>query len=207
MSVITRFIKRSITRSVKRAVPRSVSRRPATRIATALLAAAAALTTAVVAPTAGASAGSRPDDALARARAATAKYHSIATAEQSGYGMLIDAAGITCIAEPGQGAMGVHWVSSTLVGDSELHVRKPEAVVYAPSRNGTLKLAALEYIVFQSAWQHDRRPRLFGHQFTLTTSPNRFGLPPFYSLHVWIWKHNPAGLFAMWNPRVHCGRT
>ena len=38
----------------------------------------------------------------------------------------------------------------------------------------------------------------------LTPGGNRFGLPAFYSLHAWIWKFNPSGTFAMWNPQVHC---
>jgi hypothetical protein len=29
-------------------------------------------------------------------------------------------------------------------------------------------------------------------------------MPIHYDLHVWLYKHNPAGTFAMWNPRVHC---
>ena len=33
---------------------------------------------------------------------------------------------------------------------------------------------------------------------------NRYGLPPFYELHAWAWKHNPRGLFDDWNPRVSC---
>jgi hypothetical protein len=34
--------------------------------------------------------------------------------------------------------------------------------------------------------------------------PNRYGLPPFYSLHAWIWKPNPSGILTPWNPRVSC---
>jgi len=45
---------------------------------------------------------------------------------------------------------------------------------------------------------------MVGRDFALTPSPNRFGLPAFYSLHVWIWSPNPSGLFQPWNPRVHC---
>jgi hypothetical protein len=26
-----------------------------------------------------------------------------------------------------------------------------------------------------------------------------------YALHVWVWRHNPEGLFAETNPRVSCG--
>jgi hypothetical protein len=79
-------------------------------------------------------------------------------------------------------------------------------MVYAPGRDGTLTLAAVEYVVIKSAWDqtHTAPPKLFGHEFNVTDSPNRFGLDPFYSLHVWVWKHNPAGTFQMWNPRVTC---
>jgi hypothetical protein len=140
-------------------------------------------------------------------RPATDRYHSIANAEQHGYTLLPDASGVACIAMPGMGAMGVHWANSTLVGDPAIVKRRPEALVYAPGRNGTLRLAAVEYVVLKAAWDagHSTRPRLLGHRFNLTAAPNRFGLPAFYSLHVWAWKHNPAGAFSMWNPEVHCG--
>ena len=49
-------------------------------------------------------------------------------------------------------------------------------------------------------------PSLFRHEFNFTDAPNRYGLPPFYSLHAWVWKDNPAGTFEMWNPTVHCQR-
>jgi hypothetical protein len=50
----------------------------------------------------------------------------------------------------------------------------------------------------------NRRPELFGHKFELLGANNRYGLPPFYELHAWIWKHNPRGMFDDWNPRVVC---
>ena len=60
--------------------------------------------------------------------------------------------------------------------------------------------------MIKAAWDatHGSPPKLFGHQFNFTDAGNRFGLPPFYSLHVWAWKDNPAGMFAMFNPDVHC---
>ncbi|HZZ95482.1 MAG TPA: hypothetical protein VFE19_00595 [Jatrophihabitantaceae bacterium] len=144
-------------------------------------------------------------------RAATSKFHSIAVAEQHGYGLLTDAKGIACIdmpAMPGMrgGAMGVHWANSKLVGNPGIVAKRPEAMVYAPGPHGTLKLAAVEYVVLRKDWHatHKHRPRLYGHTFNLTPAPNRFGLPAFYSLHVWAWRHNSAGMFQMWNPKLSC---
>ena len=98
---------------------------------------------------------------------------------------------------------GVHYVNGTLVGTPAALLRHPEALVYAPER-GHLRLAALEYVVLKSAWdqaRQERASRLYGHRFNITYAPNRYGLPTFYSLHAWILKYNPAGMFAMWNPR------
>lgn len=143
---------------------------------------------------------------LAAVRSATAKFHNLAVAEQHGYALLADASGIACIDMPGMGGMGVHWARPDLVADGRLDARRPEALVYAPDGAGTLVLAALEYVVLKADWDgaHRRPPSLFGHAFDVTTAPNRFGLPAYYSLHAWVWQHNPAGRFAMWNPRVSC---
>ena len=43
-----------------------------------------------------------------------------------------------------------------------------------------------------------------GQLFHLFDSPNRFGLPAFYTLHVWAWKENPKGAFVNWHPNVSC---
>ena len=48
------------------------------------------------------------------------------------------------------------------------------------------------------------RPSLSGHEFHRVESPNRYGPPPFYALHAWVWEHNPDGITANWNPRVDC---
>jgi hypothetical protein len=79
--------------------------------------------------------------------------------------------------------------------------------VQLKDRDGTLRLAALEYLVDRSTWDahHSQRPQLFrGHRFDLTEVPNHYDLAPFYSQHVWAWKRNPDGLLSMWNPAVHC---
>ena len=158
----------------------------------------------------------------APAISATAKYRSLVVTKKAGYSILADSAGITCIAEPQMGAMGVHYVKADLVKDPMIDPAHPEALVYAPDRHGGLHLAALEYVVIKSDWEAGQTqppnmgyptavtpgpPMLFGHMFNFTGAPNRYGLPPFYSLHAWIWKENPAGTFAMWNSSVHCDET
>lgn len=147
-----------------------------------------------------------PHDQLEAAKAGTSKYRDLDVATHAGYGLFKDAAGIACIAQPGEGAMGVHYVNGDFVGDTKLDPANPEAVVYEPRHDGKPRLVALEYIVFQAAWdaEHHKAPRLFGEEFMLTPSPNRFGIPAFYSLHAWLYKENPSGTFAMWNPRVNC---
>ena len=142
-------------------------------------------------------------------------------AKKAGYSILADTAGITCIAEPGMGAMGVHYVKGDLVKDPSIDATHPEALVYAPDSHGRLQLAAVEYVVIKSDWEASQLPpnmgyppavtpgppMLFGHMFDFTDAPNRYGLPPFYSLHAWVWKDNPAGTFEMWNSSVHCSEA
>ena len=153
------------------------------------------------------------------ARSATAKYHSLTVAKKAGYSISTDTAGIACIAEPGMGAIGVHYVKDDLVNDPAIDAKEPEALVYAPDGHGGLQLAALEYVVIQGDWNahqippaamsvatHESiaPPMLFGHKFNFTDAPNRYGLPPFYSLHIWLLKNNPAGTLEIWNPNVNC---
>lgn len=145
-------------------------------------------------------------DSLAKVRQATKQFRSLTVANRANYGLLVDAKGIACIDMPGMGAMGVHYVNGDLVGDGEIQALTPEAVVYEPDSDGRPHLVALEYVVLKDAWdaQHDSKPSLFGQGFDTTLAGNRYGLPAFYSLHVWMYKHNPAGMFAMWNPDVTC---
>ena len=168
--------------------------------------AAVALLTGSVATAATASAGS--SITLDQLRDVTNKYHDLSVAEGAQYGLLRDVNGIACIVDDmgGMGAMGVHYANVGLVGDGKITPFKPEALLYAPDRKGTLHLAGVEYVVLKDAWlaHHRHAPKLFGHTFNFTPAGNRFGLPDYYSLHVWAWKNNPAGTFEMFNPTVHC---
>jgi hypothetical protein len=102
--------------------------------------------------------------------------------------------------------MGLHYANGDLVGDGMLDAMAPEAIIYEPTKNGAPKIAGVEYIVIAEAWHanNEMPPILMGHVFHYVGSPNRYGMPAFYELHVWAWKDNPNGTFSDWNPKVSC---
>ncbi|MCA1712127.1 MAG: hypothetical protein LC789_11025 [Actinobacteria bacterium] len=169
-------------------------------------AAIAAATTTGALALVGAPATAAPNDA-AVARQATAAYHdSTVITRDSSWGRFADKNGITCIDSPA-GGMGIHFVNGARVGDAAEQAAEPEAVIYEPTSDGGLRLVALEYVVTKAAWEaagNSGAPRLFGQDFELVLAGNRYGLPDFYELHAWIWKNNPSGLNADWNPNVTC---
>ena len=130
---------------------------------------------------------------LARARAATAAFHRFERAEPAGYGFhFLD----MCMENQPVGGMGSHYVNLGLL-DGVVQVDQPEALMYEPGPNNQMRLVGLEYVIPAGAWTSPNPPVLFGREFTL----NQFDL---WALHVWLWKHNPSGMFADWNPTVSC---
>jgi hypothetical protein len=110
-----------------------------------------------------------------------------------------------CVSGPDEGAMGVHYVNGALI-NGKIDPTHPQAVIYEPS-HGKMQLVAVEFIVFQSDWDPahpEGPPVLDGQSFQFVGSPNRFGIPAFYELHVWAWRNNPLGTFVDWNPKVSC---
>ncbi|MEW5879109.1 MAG: hypothetical protein AB1761_01545 [Pseudomonadota bacterium] len=141
------------------------------------------------------------EQAIAQVRLATRPFLDVRAAQDAGYGQFLN-----CVEQPGQGAMGIHYLNSALVGDAVLDPLRPEALMYEPGNDGRLQLVGVEYIVFQDAWDalHPQPPVLFGHPFHLVRAPNRYGVPAFYELHLWVWKINRDGIFNDWNPAVRC---
>ena len=100
--------------------------------------------------------------------------------------------------------MGIHFVDPRLLVDNGvIDAAQPEAVIYEPTASG-MRLVAVEYIVFASDWKGADPPSLFGQEFEFVPAGNRYGLPDFYELHAWLWRHNKAGMFNDWNPAVTC---
>ena len=139
-----------------------------------------------------------PDADLAAVRAATAAFHDPEVAQAAGWDLV---PGLDyCFENPGVGGMGYHYINTALL-DTQLDPEHPEAMVYAPGPAGRLKLGAVEYIVPVAAWSaagNAEPPMLFGQHFHLNQT---LGV---YALHAWIWRRNPAGVFADWNPKVSC---
>ena len=132
-----------------------------------------------------------------KVRNATAKYRDINVALADGY-----APATPCVSGPNSGAMGVHLINAALLS-KEVNAETPEALIYEPLANGSMRLVGVEIITFASDWV-DEVPVLDGHLLHYVGAPNRYGIPAFYEIHVWAWRNNPDGAFADWNPRVSC---
>jgi hypothetical protein len=128
--------------------------------------------------------------ALLALRAATAPFQRLEDARRAGWR---DQSPAGCFASAA-GGMGFHWVNAANVGT--LDPSKPQFVMYEPQQDGSMKLVGAEFIF--PGVPTDPVPVLFGQHFTYNTVFN------VWALHVWIWKENPSGLYADWNPRVSC---
>jgi hypothetical protein len=130
---------------------------------------------------------------IAGLRAATARYQRFEAARDAGYThVFMDA----CFELPGTGGMGYHYVNGGLV-DGVVEEFAPEALMYEPQKHGRPRLVGVEFVVPYADWTEADPPSLHGLEF----HPTDFGL---WTLHVWLWKHNPDGMFRDWNPTVSC---
>ena len=132
---------------------------------------------------------------LAAVRAATAAFHQVEAATAAGWDLVVS----DCVENPGVGGMGYHYLDGGLL-DLVVDPTRPELMVYAPGPDGQLQLAAVEYMVPAAPWDalNSSPPTVLGHTMHLNPVLGA------YVFHVWIWHHNPAGIFAEWNPTVSC---
>ena len=131
----------------------------------------------------------------------TERFKDVTVAEGEGYALQFG-----CVSGPDAGAMGLHFINGALVGSGVVDATRPQAVIYEQLPNGHLNLIGADYLVVADQWnaKHQSPPELMGQLFHLFDAPNRFGLPAFYTLHVWAWKDNPNGAFVNWHPNVSC---
>jgi len=139
---------------------------------------------------------------LAAVRRATAKYHDVSAAVAAGYQLGYRGIVTGCVANPTAGAMGYHYFNWAKMDDPAIVEADPEVLVYHTADDGTLVLGAVEWVVPKPLWEqagNSEPPVVFGQPLHVINPVLNW-----YLAHAWIWKENPAGMFADWNPDVSC---
>lgn len=172
------------------------------------------------------SSSTEPD--LAEVRAATARFQDVNVALAEGYVRdpmnMCDTAAMMG-RRANLGAMGIHYFRPDLLGingppnprvngnGTHTDFRKPAILIYEPQPDGSLQLVAVENLVFRLAWSqagHSEPPSFRGVSYNLmqddpnTKADEAHMFEPHYDLHVWIFRDNPNGTFAQYNPKVSC---
>lgn len=120
---------------------------------------------------------------LQTVRDATARFKDVAAVQAEGYTLTFG-----CVSGPDSGAMGLHFVNFDLVASGVLDATRPQIVIYEANADGKLQLIGADFLVLADQWNATHKgapPELMGQLFHLFDTPNRFGLPAFYALHVW----------------------
>jgi hypothetical protein len=146
---------------------------------------------------------------LASVRAQLDKYRDPIVAVHDGY-----LSSVACIEYPkgasegsmryAPGGMGVHFLNYGFVGPT-LDPAKPQVLIYEPVGD-SLRLVAAEWFM-PSAVAGSSRPGVFGKQLEGPMEGHQPLMPAgfhHYDLHVWLWKHNPEGVYSPTNPAVRC---
>ena len=189
----------------------------------------AATTALVSATTAALACPLHPGEAsLDDVRAATDRFRDVNVALAEGYvrdpGNICDTADM--MGKPAAfGAMGIHFFRPDLLGitsksdervdGTSLHTDflTPSILIYEPQADGSLTLVAVENLVFKGAWEaagHVAPPSYYGAPYdTMADDPatpidEAHAFAPHYDRHVWLYRENPNGMFAPFNPAVSC---
>ena len=172
--------------------------------------------------------GNPAEPDLATVRAATDRFRDVNVALAEGYVRdpmnLCDTASM--MGRPAAlGSMGVHYFRPDLLGISgppnprvsgtgtHTDFNKPAILIYEPQADGSSELVAVENLVFIKAWEaagNTAPPTFHGKSFDkmvddpATEVDEAHMFEPHYDLHVWLYRDNPRGMFAQFNPNVSC---
>ena len=170
----------------------------------------------------------QPEPYLAAVRAAAERFRDVNVALAEGYVRdplnLCDTAAM--MGRPAElGAMGIHFFRPDLLGitappnprvaGNGVHTDflRPSILIYEPQADGRLELVAVENLVFERAWHaagNTERPSFHGVPYDHmvddpgTTVDEAHMFEPHYDRHVWVFRENPNGVFAPFNPNVTC---
>jgi hypothetical protein len=204
---------------------RTRHRNLSTTVAAALIAGVLACATVVARAHTGHD-GAEPS--LTDVRLATERFQDVNVALSEGY--IRDPFNLCDTAEmmgrpAGEGAMGIHFFRPDLLGitappsprvdgnGTHTDFRRPSILIYEPQPDGSLQLVAVENLVFAAAWHaagHAAPPTFHGVPYdSMKDDPNTpvdeaHMFAPHYDRHVWIYRGNPNGVFAPFNPAVTC---
>jgi hypothetical protein len=172
--------------------------------------------------------GASTEPSLAQVRAATERFQDVNVAVAEGY--IRDPMNICDTAEmmgrpAALGVMGIHYFRPDLLGISappnprvdgngtHTDFLKPAILIYEPQADGSLQLVAVENLVFQKSWHaagNAAPPSFHGVAYDnmkddpATKIDEAHMFEPHYDRHVWLYRANPNGMFAQFNPRVSC---
>jgi hypothetical protein len=130
---------------------------------------------------------------VAKLRRETDRYHDIDVAIADGFVHVHD-----CEVRPGEGAAGMVYAHPARMMDGLIRPALPDGLLYEPSSTGKPKLVGVELIMPYSLWTRSSPPTFYGATFQ---PEDEFGV---FGLHVWVWRQNPAGLFAQAHAGVSC---
>jgi hypothetical protein len=165
---------------------------------------------------------------LEQVRAATERFRDVRVALAEGY--IRDPANLCETAEmtgrpASLGAMGIHYFRPDMLGitappsprvngdGTHTDFNKPAILIYEPQADGSLQLVAVENLVFKKAWLalgNTAPPSFHGIAWdemaddTSTPVDEAHNFEPHFDRHVWLYRDNPAGMFAQFNPKVSC---
>jgi hypothetical protein len=131
---------------------------------------------------------------LAEVRRATARYHDVEAALADGFVPLVE----ECEDRAGEGRVGIPYANFARVLDGVIDPSKPDALLYEPGKNGRMNLVAAELAIPYALWSAAAAPTFLGATFQ---REDEFGV---FGLHIWVWRENPNGTFAIANPNVSC---
>ena len=168
---------------------------------------------------------------LAEVRAAAERFRDVEVALAEGY---VAPPGNGCetaemMGQPAAlGAMGIHYFRPDLLGitappnprvdgnGTHTDFRNPAILIYEPQADGSLELVAVENLVFEAAWRsagNDSPPTFHGRPYErmaddpATAVDEAHMFEPHFDRHVWVFRDNPNGVFAPYNPNVSCAHA
>jgi hypothetical protein len=163
----------------------------------------------------------RGEPSLAEIRAAVERYRDVEAAIGEGYvrDPLDTCETAAHLGEPAEaGVMGIHYLRPDLLeiaeDETRLDVRgahtdflHPAVLLYEPQEDGSLELLGVENLVSAAAWAaagHRQPPSLHGVPFHHTPADPRRSIEAHYDRHIWLFRENPSGAFAQYNPDATC---